>query len=58
MNEKKKHLTHLYNCIHSFVCNHAVSCPIVRMSVRVLQEDQAQSVLILPVIRIESTPIL
>ena len=23
MNEKKKHLTHLYNCNHSFVCNRA-----------------------------------
>ena len=51
MNEKKKHLTHLYNCIHSFVCNRAVSCRIVRTSVRVLQEGQAQSVLILPLIR-------
>ena len=24
MNEKKKYLTHLYNCIHSFVCNCAI----------------------------------
>ena len=58
MNEKKKHLTHLYNCIHSFVCNRAVSCRSVRTSVRMLQEGQAQSVLILPLIRIESTLIV
>ena len=46
-------------CIHLFVRNRAVSCQIVRTSVRVLQEEgQAQSVLILPLIQIESPPIV
>ena len=55
MNEKKKHLAHLYNCIHLFVCSHAISCRIVHMSMHVLQQEgQAQSVLILPLIQIES----
>ena len=46
------------SCIQSVFRNRAASCRIVRTSARVLQQKgQAQSVLILRIIRIESPPI-